>query len=52
MKVARAVLRQTVILLITIMIHHLIPITTLIATTVIFGDSIPKGINIKSEYST
>ena len=43
MKVARAVSRQTVIALITIIMHHPISITL-----VIFGDSIPKAINIRN----
>ena len=40
MNVARAISRQSVIVLITIRTHHLISITT-----TIFGDSIPQGIN-------
>ena len=44
MKVARSISRHTVITVIRIIIHHPVSITTI----VIFGDSIPKGINIRN----
>ena len=43
-KVARSISRHTVITVIRIIIHHPVSITTI----VIFGDSIPKGINIRN----
>ena len=44
MEVARSISRHTVITVIRIIIHHPVSITTI----VIFGDSTPKGINIRN----